>query len=104
VRVLSLTDFPQVPGLDFADTFSPVAQFETVRILLAAAALEDWDIEALDVKTAFLYGALDAELYMEQPQGFMRQGQKARFIASESIIRIKTRHHLLGIKLPIQSY
>jgi hypothetical protein len=63
--------FSQVPGLDFADTFSPVAQFETVRLLLATAALKDWDIEALDLKTAFLYGTLDEELYMEQPQGFI---------------------------------
>src|SRR6266478_7280525 len=70
--------FSQVPGLDFADTLSPVARFETVRLLLATAALEDWDIKALDVKTAFLYGALDEELYMEQPQGFMQKGQEGK--------------------------
>jgi hypothetical protein len=57
--------FSQIPGIDFEDTFSPVARFETVRILLATAALEDWDIEALDVKTAFLYGSLEEELYMD---------------------------------------
>ena len=63
--------FTQVYGIDFEETFSPVAQFETIRILLALAALEDWDIESLDVKTAYLYGELDEEIYMEQPEGYV---------------------------------
>ena len=70
--------FSQIPGIDYDDTFSPVARFETVRLLLASAALEDWDIEALDVKTAFLYGNLDEEIYMEQPEGFVTQGQEGK--------------------------
>jgi hypothetical protein len=70
--------FSQIPGIDFDETFSPVARFETVRLLLATAALEDWEIEALDVKTAFLYGALDEELYMEQPPGFIKKGQEGK--------------------------
>ena len=49
-----------------------------MRLLLASAALEDWDIEALDVKTAFLYGNLDEEIYMEQPEGFVTQGQEGK--------------------------
>jgi hypothetical protein len=49
--------FTQVYGIDYENTFAPVAWFETVRILLALAALEDWDIEALNVKTAYLYGS-----------------------------------------------
>ena len=56
--------------------FSPVARFETVRLLLALAALEDWEIQALDVKQAFLYGKLDEEIYMEQPEGFVKDGNK----------------------------
>ena len=51
-------------------------RFETVRLLLALAALEDWDLEALDIKTAFLYGKLDEEIYMEQPEGFAVPGQE----------------------------
>jgi len=70
--------FSQIHGIDFDDTFSPVARFETVRLLLATAALDDWEIEALDVKTAFLYGALDEELYMDQPQGFIKAGQEGK--------------------------
>ena len=70
--------FSQIPGIDFEDTFSPVARFETVRLLLATAALDDWEIEALDVKTAFLYGALDEELYMDQPPGHIKSGQEGK--------------------------
>jgi hypothetical protein len=49
-----------------------------VRLLLALSALEDWEIKALDVKTAFLYGNLDEELYMEQPEGFVVKGQERK--------------------------
>jgi hypothetical protein len=49
-----------------------------VRLLLALSALGDWEIEALDVKTAFLYGNLDEELYMEQPEGFVVKGQERK--------------------------
>ena len=51
-------------------------RYETVCLLLATAALENWDIEALDVKTAFLYGDLDEEIYMQQPEGFIIKGQE----------------------------
>ena len=70
--------FSQIPGIDFDETFSPVAHFETMRLLLALSVLEDWEIEALDVKTAFLYGNLDEELYMEQPEGFIVKGQEKK--------------------------
>ena len=49
-----------------------------MRLLLATAALKDWDIKAVDIKTAFLYGALDEELYMEQPPGFIIKGQEGK--------------------------
>ena len=49
-----------------------------MRLLLALSVVEDWEIEVLDVKTAFLYGNLDEELYMEQPEGFVKQGQERK--------------------------
>ena len=70
--------FTQIFRIDFKETFSPVARFETVRLLLSIAVLEDWDIEALDVKTAFLFGELDEEIYMEQPEGFVKKGQEKK--------------------------
>ena len=70
--------FTQVYGIDFKETFSPVARFETIHILLALAALEDWDIESLDVKTVYLYGELGEEIYMDQPGGYIKKGQEKK--------------------------
>ena len=68
--------FTQVEGIDFQETFSPVTQYKAICFLLAHAALEDWEIEALDIKTAFLYGELNKEIYMEQLEGFVKKGQE----------------------------
>ena len=56
--------------------FSPVVRYETICTLLALATLEDWELEALDVKGTFLYGKVDKELYMEQPEGFVKDRSK----------------------------
>ena len=66
--------FSQIYGEDYNEVFSPVTRFETVRMLLAYACRNDWEIESLDVKTVFLYGQLDEEIYMEQPEGFKVPG------------------------------
>lgn len=68
--------FTQVHGVDYDETFSPVARFETLRFLLALAAQEDWEIHGMDVKPAFLHGDLDEEIYMEQPEGFVVPGME----------------------------
>ena len=70
--------FTQVFRIDYENTFSPVARFETLRLLLSLAALHDWEIKALDVKTAFLFGELDEEIYMEQPEGFVVKGKEKK--------------------------
>jgi hypothetical protein len=53
-----------------------VVRYETVRLILAIAALQNWHMRSLDVKAAFLYGELDEELYMEQPEGFAKKGHE----------------------------
>jgi len=68
--------FSQIEGIDFDHIFSPVVQYESVHLLLAVAALENWHIEGLDIKSAFLYGQLDEEIYIEQPEGFKIHGQE----------------------------
>ena len=63
--------FRQVQGVDNNETFSPVAMLKFVRILQAIAAYYDYEIWQMDVKTAFLNGNIEEELYMVQPEGFV---------------------------------
>ena len=63
--------FRQVQGVDYDETFSPVAMLKSVQIMLAIAAFYDYEIWHMDVKTAFLNGFLEEELYMMQPEGFI---------------------------------
>ena len=62
--------YAQRYGIDFEETFSPVARFDTIRALLAVAALQKLHLQQFDVKTAFLYGDLEEEVYIQQPRGF----------------------------------
>jgi len=68
--------FSQVEGIDFDELFSPVVHYETAQLLLAVAALENLDIQSIDIKTAYLYGDLDKEIYMEQPEDFKLPGKE----------------------------
>ena len=70
--------FMQIPGIDYDETFCPVACFESLQLLLALAALEDWEIHQMDIKSAFLNGILNEEIYMEQPQGFIATRHKTK--------------------------
>ena len=63
--------FTQVPGIDFDETFAPVARLDSWRYLVALAAHLDWEIHQIDFDQAFLNGSLDEEIYMEQPEGFV---------------------------------
>jgi len=82
--------FRQVEGLDYDQVFSPVVRFETVRLILAMAALENWVAYGLDVRNAYLYGELDEEIYMEQPEGFRVPGKE------DFVLRL--RRALYGLK------
>ncbi len=62
--------FTQTKGVDYDEVFAPVARHATLRALLALAAVEDLEIEQVDVKTAFLNGPLEEDLYMEAPPGY----------------------------------
>nr|GFA04283.1 hypothetical protein [Tanacetum cinerariifolium] len=63
--------FTQTYGVDYEETFSPVADIRAIRILIAIAAYYDYEIWQMDVKTAFLNGHLSKEVYMEQLEGFV---------------------------------
>ena len=59
-------------GIDYHEIFSPVVKLVSIRIVLALVALLDLELEKLDVKTTFLHGDLDEEIYMEQPEVFVQ--------------------------------
>ncbi|KIJ30467.1 hypothetical protein M422DRAFT_187152, partial [Sphaerobolus stellatus SS14] len=73
--------YSQRPGFDFTDTFAPTAKWATLRSVLCLAALEDLELESVDISSAFLNGELEEEVYMEQPPGFP-QGD------SDSVLRL----------------
>ena len=58
-------------GIDFDETFAPVARLESIRILLAIASHLNFKLYQMDVKSAFLNGMLQEEVYVEQPKGFV---------------------------------
>ena len=57
-------------GVDYEETFSPVAMLKSIRTLLAIAAHYDYEVWQMDVKTAFLNGRIEEDIFMEQPKGF----------------------------------
>ena len=82
--------YSQQYGVDYNETFAPVARLDTIRALIALAAQKKWKIFQLDVKSAFLNGYLEEEIYVEQPQGFVAQGQE------DKVLRLKKA--LYGLK------
>ncbi|MGH7240582.1 MAG: reverse transcriptase domain-containing protein, partial [Candidatus Saccharimonadales bacterium] len=68
--------YSQKPGVDYHETFAPVARFSSIRVLLALAAVFDWEIHQMDVQTAFLNGDLTEDIYMTQPEGFVVKGKE----------------------------
>ncbi|RZB91995.1 Retrovirus-related Pol polyprotein from transposon TNT 1-94, partial [Glycine soja] len=68
--------FRQRENVDFFDTFSPVTRITSIRVLISLAAIHSLVVHQMDVKTAFLNGELEEEIYMEQPEGFVIHGQE----------------------------
>ena len=68
--------FNQREGVDYNEIFSPVVRHTSIRVLLAIVAHQNLELEQLDVKTAFLHGELEEEIYMTQPDGFQVPGKE----------------------------
>ena len=67
--------YSQVEGIDFGDIFSLVAKLTSIIFLLSLSKTFDLEVEKMDVKTTFLHGDLDEEIYMKQPEGFIVKGK-----------------------------
>ena len=65
--------FQQKKGVDFDEIFAPIVKMTSIRTVLSIAASMDPEAEQLDVKTMFLHGDLDEELYMQRPEGFIKK-------------------------------
>ena len=68
--------FQQKKGVDFDEIFAPVVKMTSIRMVLSIAASMNLEVEQLDVKTAFLHGDLEEEIYMQQPRGFEKRGKE----------------------------
>ncbi|KAJ0714724.1 putative RNA-directed DNA polymerase [Helianthus annuus] len=73
---LVVKGFQQKKGIDYNEIFSPVVKMTTIRLVLSIVAAENLHLEQLDVKTAFLHGDLDEDIYMAQPEGFQVAGKE----------------------------
>ena len=87
---LVVKGFQQKEGVDYTEIFSPVVKMVTIRTVLGLVAQEDLHLQQMDVKTAFLHGDLDKEIYMKQPEGFEVKGK-------ESLV-CKLKRSLYGLK------
>ena len=70
--------YTQEEGIDYEDTFSPVVRITSVHLVLAIVVHMDLELYQMDVKTAFLNGELDEEIYMDQPLGFESKEQECK--------------------------
>jgi hypothetical protein len=91
--------YSQVFGLDYTDTYAPVAKNYSLRLILSIAAAKNLEMIQLDVKTAFLYGILDEEIYMQQPEGFVVPGREQEVCRlNKSIYGLKQASRVWNIK------
>ena len=66
----------QKEGIDYDETVAPVARYTTIRTIISLAVVFRWKLHQLDVKTTFLNGKIEEEVYIEQPEGFLTHGNK----------------------------
>jgi hypothetical protein len=69
--------FSQKEGIDYEETFAPMARYTSIRTIIALAAKMKWKLHQMDVKIAFLNGIIEEEVYIEQPQGFEVEDRKS---------------------------
>lgn len=68
--------YKQKLGIDYQEVFAPVIRLETIRLVLSLAAQNEWDVHQMDVKSAFLNGTLEENVYIDQPTGYVKKGEE----------------------------
>ena len=87
---LVVKGYSQQQGIDYDEVFAPIACLETIRLLIALVTQNKWSIFQMDVKSVFLNGYLEEEVYVEQPIGYVVKGQEGKFL--------KLKKDLYGLK------
>ena len=91
---LIVKSFTQEYGIDYEETFTPVARISSVRALLAVATASKWDLFQMDVNNAFLNGDLSEEVYMQPPLGL--------FVESNKVCHLRRALYVMEIKAPLR--
>jgi hypothetical protein len=92
--------FVQQQGVDFEEVFAPVARLDTIRFILALVANRGWQVHHLDVKTAFLNGELEEEVYVAQPEGYVEKGKERMVLKlSKALYGLRQAPRAWNIKL-----
>lgn len=86
---LVVKGFMQRPGVNFSEVFAPTSREANTRMLLALAAAKDWKVHQIDVRTAFLYGDLEEEIYMEQPPGYAEGGPSKVWLLKKALYGLR---------------
>jgi hypothetical protein len=89
--------YSQVEGLDFGETFGPVARLEAIRILLAFAASKGFKLYQMDVKNALLNGVIQEEVYVRQPQVLRVPNIQIECTSFQRLCTVLSKHHGLGM-------
>jgi len=83
--------YVQQHGIDYTEVFAPVARLDTVRLIVAFAAIKGWIVYQLDIKSTFLHGELSEEVYVEQPRGYeLHKNPHKVYKLKKSSIRTQT--------------
>ena len=72
--------FSQKEGIDYKETFAPVVIYTLIRAIILLASIMGWKLHQMDVKTAFLNGVIEEEVYIEQPEGFIVHDQTLMYV------------------------
>jgi hypothetical protein len=81
--------FSQVEGIDYNETFSPVAKMNSIHLVLSLDASRIWEVHQMDVKYTFLHGDLQEEIYMEQPPGYVQSDSSLVCCLKKSLYGLK---------------
>ena len=78
--------FSQQPGIDYNETFAPVARLDTIRKVLAIATHNKWYVHQMDVMSTFFNGSLEEEVYVRQPPGYEVDGQEDKVYRLKNVL------------------